>query len=91
MLLEFWMVHAVQSGDPTITEKMRNAPTAPLAKRYSCEIPYSETWEKDKVEVMKDILCEKAKQVPEFKAKLLDSNPLNMVEAVPGDYFWSMA
>ena len=61
----------------------------PLAKRYSREIPYSETWKKDKVEVMKEILCEKAKQVPEFKAKLFDSKPLNMVEAVPGDYFWS--
>ena len=38
---------------------------------------------------MKEILSEKAKQVPEFKAKLLDSKPLNLVEAVPGDYFWS--
>lgn len=85
----YQFVHAVRSGDPTITEKMRNAPNAPLAKRYSREIPYSETWEKDKVQVMKEILCEKAKQVPEFKAKLLDSKPLNMVEAVPGDYFWS--
>ena len=38
---------------------------------------------------MKEILCEKAKQVPEFEAKQLYSKPLNMVKAVPGDYFWS--
>ena len=42
-----------------------------------------------KLSVMKEILEHKCKQVPEYRETLINSKSNKLVEATPGDYFWS--
>ena len=46
------------------------------------------SWDRIKVQVMEEIALAKYRDVPEYRQKLRHSSPL-IVEAVPGDTFWS--
>ena len=82
-------VKAFRRGDLDTAKKIKDAPNALMAKKLANELPYSQKWADEKVGVMKQILQEKAKQVPEFKDELLNSQSLPLVEAVRGELFWS--
>ena len=84
-------VKAMRSSNPNMIERIKSAPNAQLAKRYSREIPYNPYWENEKVDVMKEIIREKVKQVPEFRNELVQSKNQTIVESVRGDFFWSSA
>lgn len=82
-------VKAIRRGRLDIATKIKNASNALGAKMAARDLPYSDTWAEEKAEVMTDILNEKVKQVPEFKEELLQSQSHKLVEAVPGELFWS--
>lgn len=82
-------VKAIRRGCLEIAKLIKDAPSAHLAKQAAKRLPYNTNWKNEKVSVMKDILEHKARQVPEFRDTLVNSKPNKLVEAVPGEYFWS--
>ena len=83
---------ATDFGKPQLAEEIHNANHAGAAKRLSKNIANDETrwrWEEDNVQVMKDILCAKAKQCKEFYNCLMEnkSNGILLAEATPSK-FW---
>ena len=79
---------AIRKGCPELAANIKDAPTAALAYNIAKRLPYDEKWDGEKVEVMKDILLEKCKQVPEFRQALTETKSNKIVEAVPGQFFW---
>ena len=51
-------------------------------KKTSNELSFYESWAEEKLDVMTQIIQEKAKQVPEFKNELLETKSNSIVEAV---------
>ena len=87
----FWFM-ATDFGKPQLAEEIHKANHAGAAKRLSKNIANDETrwrWEEDNVQVMKDILCAKAKQCKEFYNCLMEnkSNGILLAEATPSK-FW---
>ena len=87
----FWFM-ATDFGKPQPAEEIHKANHAGAAKRLSKNIANDETrwrWEEDNVQVMKDILCAKAKQCKEFYNCLMEnkSNGILLAEATPSK-FW---
>ena len=82
-------VKAIRRGNLDVAKMIKDAPTAHLAKQTAKRLPYSRNWKSEKLSVMKDILQHKCKQVPEFREALVHSKSSKLVEAVPGEYFWS--
>lgn len=82
-------VKAIRRGKPEIATRIKDAPNAFLAKKFARDLPYSHTWADEKLELMETVLDAKAKQVPEFREELRQSQSNRLVEAVTGDYFWS--
>ena len=82
-------VKAIRRGNLDIAKMIKDAPTAYLAKQTAKRLPYNSSWKTEKLSVMKDILEHKCKQVPEFREALINSKSNKLVEATPGDYFWS--
>lgn len=82
-------VKAIRRGKLDVAKRIESAPTAFLAKKTANELPFSETWAEEKLDVMTQIIEEKAKQVPEFKTELLETKSNSIVEAVTGNLFWS--
>ena len=83
---------ATDFGKPQLAEEIHNANHAGAAKRLSKNTANDETrwrWEEDNVQVMKDILCAKAKQCKEFYNCLMEnkSNGILLAEATPSK-FW---
>jgi ribA/ribD-fused uncharacterized protein len=82
--------HAYQVAkfsDPEIREKIKNAPSAYLAREYG-QSKEGRTPHFDKVEVMKQIMREKMLQHGDVQEKLLASGDKNIDKNCPTDYFW---
>ena len=82
-------VKAIRRGCLDVAKLIKEAPTAHLAKQAAKRLPYNANWKNEKLSVMKDILDQKCKQVPEFRDALINSKSNKLVEAVAGEYFWS--
>ena len=87
----FWFM-ATDFGKPQLAEEIHKANHAGAAKRLSENIASDEArwkWEEDNAQVMKDILCTKAKQCKEFYKCLMEnkSNGILLAEATPSK-FW---
>ena len=80
-------VKAIRRGCLDTAKMIKEAPTAYLARQASKRLPYDPNWKNEKVDVMKNILEEKCKQVAEFRDVLISSKSRE-VEAVPGQLFW---
>ena len=68
-----------------LAEKIRQAPHAGKAKRYSKEIPDEITaeWESKNIDIMHEIISAKASQVSEFKTALIESDGYYLAEVRP--------
>ena len=82
-------VKAIRRGCLDTAKLIKEAPAAYIARQVSKRLPYDPNWKNEKVTVMKGILEEKCKQVPEFREALTNSKSNTLVEAVPGQLFWS--
>ena len=72
-----------------LANEIMRAQTGYDVKQLTKKIYKSPSWKEKKVSVMTDIVREKVRQVQEVKDTLLHSGDRIIVEAVPGDYFWS--
>lgn len=82
-------VKAIRRGELDVAKNVKDAPTAYLAKQAGNKLPYCKNWNNQKVDVMKDIVKEKSKQVPEFNDVLMETKSSTLVEAVAGEMFWA--
>jgi ribA/ribD-fused uncharacterized protein len=80
---------AIRAGDSEMGKKIIEALTAIAAKKLSKILHYSPDWETDKVNVMKEIMVQKSKQIEGFNDALIESKNTTLAEAVPNEYFWS--
>lgn len=81
---------AKSAGMDDLANEIKSAKHAGAAKQLSKQIPkeFRDEWEKQNVGIMREILCEKVKQVPEFHRALVESNNQILVEAT-SDPFWA--
>ena len=76
-------------GKDQLAETISRQINAYFAKRLARNIQPDEGWDHIKIDVMRDILIAKEKCVPEYRQHLLEAMDTLIVEAVPGDTFWS--
>lgn len=76
-------------GKDQLAENISKQSSAYFAKRLAKRIETNEGWDNIKVDVMRDILAAKEKCVPEYRQHLRNTVNTIIVEAVPGDTFWS--
>lgn len=80
---------AVNNGRPDIGNDVLKAENALEAKRLSHKIYTNPKWEEKSTDLMKEILKEKAEQLPDIKATLMKTGDSLIAEAVPYQNFWS--
>lgn len=78
---------AVHQGQLDIAKEILNCKDAYEAKAQARSLQYNKEWQEVKVQKMKEILSNKASQVPEFTNKLLDTKDDIIVESTT-DRFW---
>ena len=76
-------------GKDQLAENISQQSSAVFAKLLAKRVPTDEGWDHLKVDVMRDILLAKKQCVPEYRQKLLEVADTIIVEAVPGETFWS--
>lgn len=84
--------HAYQVAkfhDPVMRDKIRNAPSAYLAREWAqAKEGRSEGFEKKKVGIMKSIMRAKVEQHDDVREKLLATGDANLEKNHPLDAFW---
>ena len=75
-------------GKEKVASEIRESRSAGEAKRAGRKIITERNWDIAKLDIMRHIIRAKAQCVPEYGSELLRSNDI-IVEAVPGDKFWS--
>ena len=81
---------STEFGNQQLATKIQKSKHAGEAKRLSKDIPDDEKrwqWEKDNIEVMKELLSAKAKQCQEFLNCLMENKDNLLAEATPSK-FW---
>ena len=79
---------AKSHGKYNIAKTIAQARSALDAKRLGKKIIPEDHWETEKIEVMRNIIRSRAQQVPKYRQQLKSAKEI-IVEAVPGDNFWS--
>lgn len=91
---ETWMTseHAYQASkyqNKEMREKVKNAPSAYLSREYGqAKEGKIENWDEMKVEVMKNIMREKALQHKDVMDALLSTGESVIIKNHPEDYYW---
>lgn len=70
-----------------LAEEIRNAPSALHAKKLSKMLPKTDSWDRNKLSVVNDLLILKAEQCQPFRTKLLRSGNNKLSHPV-SDMFW---
>ena len=78
---------AVHQGQLEIAKEILNCKDAYEAKAQARSLQYNKDWQEVKVQKMKEVLNNKASQVPEFTQKLLDTKDDIIVKSTT-DRFW---
>ena len=80
---------SVSNGRLEIANDVLKAKDAREVKDLSKKIHTSARWEEKSEQVMREVLREKVKQVPEVKKVLLETGDKLIAEAVPNQFSWS--
>ena len=75
-------------GRDRLAEDICKQRTACAAKRLGKKLPTEESWENEKLDVMREIIKAKVRDVPLYRRTLLEARTVT-AEAVPGINFWS--
>lgn len=86
--------HAYQAAKTEVKEEQQlilNLPTPVAAKRAGKLITLRPDWDEVKVDIMTEIVCQKFRQNPELKAKLLATGDAHLEEGNTwGDKVWGV-
>ena len=84
----YQFMKAMAYGKEQIAQQIYESQSACTAKQLGGRVATEQSWETEKIEIMRHIIRAKAKCVPEYRQELLRTREI-IVEAVPGERFWS--
>jgi ribA/ribD-fused uncharacterized protein len=84
----YQLTKALRAGNLEIADKIRNANTALEAKRFGNTVKEATEWDTQKLEVMEEIISEKAEQVKPFREQLEKSDNNTIFAEATVDAYW---
>lgn len=79
---------ALRAGSLDVAEKIRNAKSALEAKRFGSTVKDPNDWDTQKLEVMEEIVSEKAEQVKAFRERIEKCENNTIFAEATHDAFW---